>query len=330
MANMLKRILGNALFALVVLAPASPVLADPPHHFSPPNRFVVFGDSLSDPGNAFVLSRNLEVPPFDSLIPDAPYARGALHFSNGPTWVEQLSLLKHALPSAGPGFLRPKVFSNYAVGGARARLPGPVDLSAQVRVFEDEFRGHAPAGALYVVWTGGNDVRDALEALAQDQSGATSGFILQQAVFSIRDNLLALYGSGARKFLVPNAPDIGLAPAVRLLGLQVQGLASFLSDQFNQGLELVLQGLEAGLGVEIVRLDVFGILHEIVAQPAKFELTDVTGPCIRLNVTVHAFCERPGKFLFWDGIHPTVAGHRILAQRANAALSNVLELASAR
>jgi len=328
MANRLKRIPGIALFALMVLAPASPVWADSPHHFGPQHRFVVFGDSLSDPGNAFVLSRNLEVPPFDSLIPDAPYARGALHFSNGPTWVEQLSLLEHALPSAGPGFLAPKAFSNYAVGGARARLPGPVDLSAQVRVFEDEFRGHAPAGALYVVWTGGNDVRDALEALAQDPTGAASLFILQQAVFSIRDNLLALYGSGARKFLVPNAPDIGLAPAVRLLGPAVQGAASFLSAQFNGGLELTLQGLEAGLGVEIVRLDVFGILHEIVAQPEKFEMTDVTGPCIRLNVTVHAFCERPGKFLFWDGIHPTVAGHRILAKRANAALGNVWEMAA--
>lgn len=322
MANMLKGIPGIALFALVVLAPASPALA------GPPDRFVVFGDSLSDPGNAFVLSRNLEVPPFDSLIPAAPYARGALHFSNGLTWVEQLSLLDHALPSAGPGFSRPKVFSNYAVGGARARLPGPVDLSAQVRVFQDEFHGHAPAGALYVVWTGGNDVRDALEALAQDPTFAASLFIIQQAVFSIRDNLLALHGSGARKFLVPNAPDIGLAPAVRLLGPAAAGAATFLSEQFNGGLELMLQVLESSLGVEIVRLDVFGILQEVVAHPAGFGLTDVTATCIRLNVTVQAFCERPSQFLFWDGIHPTVAGHRILAQRAHTALGNALKLAA--
>jgi phospholipase/lecithinase/hemolysin len=319
----LKRLVVPALLAWLAFAPAGSALAGPPH------RFVVFGDSLSDPGNAFILTRDLEIPPFASLIPSAPYARGAFHFSNGPTWVEQLSLVNHALPSAGPGFLHPQAFSNYAVGGARARLPGPVDLSAQVRLFEDEFRGHAPAGALYVMWTGGNDVRDALEALAQDPTGVTSVFILQQAVFSIRDNFLTLYGSGARKFLVPNAPDIGLAPAVRLLGPAAQGAASFLSSQFNGGLELMLQGLEAGLGVEIVRLDVFGILHEIAADPAKFELTDVTGPCIRLNVTAHAFCDRPGKFLFWDGIHPTVAGHRILAKRANAALGNAPALVAA-
>ena len=114
MSNVLKRI-GFGVLAVAVLALASPALAGPPH------RFVVFGDSLSDPGNAFVLLRDVEVPPFDSLIPDAPYARGAFHFSNGATWVEQLSLLDHALPSAGPALFIPLLFSNYAVGGARAR-----------------------------------------------------------------------------------------------------------------------------------------------------------------------------------------------------------------
>src|SRR5882672_5505425 len=144
MSNILSRIVRVGVLALVVLAPASPALAGPPH------RFVVFGDSLSDPGNAFVLLRDVEVPPFESLIPDAPYARGAFHFSNGPTWVEQLSLLDHALPSAGPALFIPLLFSNYAVGGARARHEGPFDLSTQVGLFVRDFRGQGPGDALYV------------------------------------------------------------------------------------------------------------------------------------------------------------------------------------
>jgi outer membrane lipase/esterase len=92
MSNILSRIVRVGVLALVVLAPASPALAGPPH------RFVVFGDSLSDPGNAFVLLKDVEVPPFDNLIPDAPYARGAFHFSNGQTWVEQLSRLWRRRP----------------------------------------------------------------------------------------------------------------------------------------------------------------------------------------------------------------------------------------
>ncbi len=322
MSNILSRIVGVGVLAVVVLASASPAWAGPPH------RFVVFGDSLSDPGNAFVLLRDVEVPPFDSLIPDAPYARGALHFSNGPTWVEQLSLLDHALPSAGPALFIPLVFSNYAVGGARARHEGPFDLSTQVGLFVRDFRGQGPSGALYIVFAGGNDLRDALQALAVGTSGATSLAIVQTALFSIRDNLLTLHAAGARHFLVPNAPDIGLAPAVRLQGPGAQGAATFLAGEFNRLLELTLQGLEASLGVEIVRVDVFRMLNEVVAAPAAFGLTDVTDPCIALNTKVHAFCASPNKFLFWDGIHPTVAGHRILAERANAALGAASALAA--
>jgi len=53
---------------------------------------VVFGTSLSDPGNAFALrgeasqAPDYQVDPF--LVPSAPYSRGGHHFSNGATWVE--------------------------------------------------------------------------------------------------------------------------------------------------------------------------------------------------------------------------------------------------
>src|SRR5258707_14142263 len=140
--SILQKIVRVGFLALFALLQASPAAASAPH------RFVVFGDSLSDPGNAFVLLRDVEVPPFDSLIPDAPYARGALHFSNGPTWVEQLSLLDHSLPSAGPALFIPLVFSNYAVGGARARHDGTFDLSTQVGLFVRDFPGQGPSAAL--------------------------------------------------------------------------------------------------------------------------------------------------------------------------------------
>jgi len=73
-----------------------------------------------------------------------------------------------------------------------------------------------------------------------------------------------------------------------------------------------------------VRLDVFRILNEIVAAPAAVGLTDVTQPCIALDTRRNAFCKNPGQFLFWDGIHPTRAGHAIAALLVGKAL--VLEL----
>ena len=61
---------------------------------APSSAIVVFGTSLSDSGNAFAL-RGANTPPDylvnPLLIPDAPYARGGPHFTNGATWVEQLA-----------------------------------------------------------------------------------------------------------------------------------------------------------------------------------------------------------------------------------------------
>jgi len=307
MQAILRKLAGIGLIAWLALAGSA--LA------APPQRFVVFGDSLSDPGNAFFLIRDVEVPPFPAdLIPSAPYARGGLHFSNGPTWVEQLSIIDHAVPSAGPALLLAPVASNYAVGGARARQVAAFDLPTQVGLFIGDVRGQAPADALYIVFIGGNDVRDALV------DPAHAALIIQGAVTAIGSNLRTLQAAGARRFLVAYAPDVGLAPAVRLQGPQAQGAATFLSGQFNIGLEATLRGLETALGLEIVRLDTFRFLNDVVTAPVKFGLTDVTDACIRPNTIAGAFCRDPREFLFWDGIHPTVAGHRLLAERADAAL----------
>ena len=69
---------------------------------------VVFGTSLSDPGNAFALVGDQSTPPDfmlnPLLIPSAPYARGGHHFSNGATWVEQFARsvgLGHSVRAAG-------------------------------------------------------------------------------------------------------------------------------------------------------------------------------------------------------------------------------------
>src|SRR5512143_1217064 len=111
---------------LVALAVAAPFPAAAQTSYS---RIVVFGDSLSDPGNAFALTHAESVPPYDTLdallVPEAPYAKGGHHFSNGATWIEQF-----ARPMGLAGSVRPAfpglgaAASNYAVGGARAYEDG--------------------------------------------------------------------------------------------------------------------------------------------------------------------------------------------------------------
>jgi outer membrane lipase/esterase len=303
------------LFAILVTAVSANASGDRPF-----KRFVVFGDSLSDPGNAFVVLRRVETPPFE-LIPDAPYARGGLHFTNGETWVEQLAKDLHVRVSAGPALLAPRVFSNYAVGGARARAEGSFDLTTQVNRYFGDSRGTASDEALHIIWVGGNDVRDALEALAIDASGVTSMGILAGALATIQDQIITLTSAGARTFLVANAPNLALTPAVRLQGPLVQAAAQQLTVAFNQGLDAILAGLQPSLPATFFRLDIFGLLNQIVANPAAVGLSEVEDSCITPAVVVNAFCAHPNQFLFWDGIHPTRAGHAIIADQALSVLT---------
>ena len=47
--------------------------------------------------------------------------------------------------------------------------------------------------------------------------------------------------------------------------------------------------------------------------PNVLGLTNVTAPCFN-GVTV---CADPDSYLYWDGVHPTAAGHRLIAMLAN-------------
>ena len=137
-------------------------------------RVFFFGDSLSDSGNHFIAFREISRRPFEP-VPDAPYAVGGLHFSNGPTWAEQLSWMLHSPKSGLPALLAGGEFTNYAVGRARARPGAPVfadfDLAAQTARFRGDFHGVAPPEATYAMWIGADDLNDALDALAIDRNG---------------------------------------------------------------------------------------------------------------------------------------------------------------
>ena len=282
-------------------------------------RIVVFGDSLTDPGNAFVITHQVSVPPYQ-LIPVFPYARGGHHCSNGRTWVEQLARGLDMADSTCPALAARGKCSNYAVGGATARGTAPIDLSSQVAMFLSDFADFPKAEAFYVVHIGGNDLRDAIEALASDPTFATSTLIISGALGAIATNIVTLTKAGAREFVVLNAPNLAVVPAIRLQGPQVQAAAHALSVAFNDALASVVACLDANLPVTIHRFDLFALVNEAVATPAAFGLTVVDATCITPGVIVHAECSHPNRYLFWDGIHPTRAGHAILARRVREIL----------
>lgn len=263
-----------------------------------PSQIVVFGDSLSDTGNLFTA---LGVPP-------SPYFNG--RFSNGPNWVERLagSFGLPVLPSLGGG-------TNYAFGGATTGPTGGTPPSLL-----DQFAGYntahsvADPNALYVVWGGGNDMRDALGlgTLTAISNAATT------AVANLQTILTGLSTSGARHFLVPNLPDLSKIPSVSSLGSAAATFAaSSASASFNGDLAAMLAGLAPTFAGRIATLDVFGILNSVIASPAAFGLTNVSAQCFSGSpTTLGVVCTNPDSYLFWDGIHPTAQGHAILANFA--------------
>jgi outer membrane lipase/esterase len=288
------------------------------------SRLIIFGDSLSDPGNAFALRGEQTVPPYDTLdtllVPSAPYARGGHHLSNGETWIEQLGQDLKLKRSTGPAWRESGAFTNYAVGGARARDDGiNVNLNDQVVAFTGlPNSGDLLDGALVVLWFGGNDVRD---AVANNDPGA-----IGQAVTAIVLNISALHAAGARDFLIGNSPDIGLVPAIAIADqgtpLDLAAIATGASMSFNLALEAQLGILEVALpGINIRRLNAFQFIQDTVNDPQSVGLKNAYSACVMPGIPPYT-CKKPDDYLFWDGIHPTRAGHGVLADEVLTILSN--------
>ncbi len=287
----MSRLFPNKLVAGLLLALGLGATASSASAYS---DIYVFGDSLSDSGNIFAATGG---------FPPPPYFDG--RFSNGPTYADNLAgMLGFGLtPSLLGGH-------NYAFGGATAApgsSVGPLatDLGTQVTSFR-ALSGAADSNALYVVWAGGNDLRAA--------TPLTAGTVIGNALTGVSSAITGLYAEGARNFLVMNMPDLGLTPEAIGGGPAAVGGATFLSATYNSGFDSVINGLRLGLaGEKIHTLDTFSLLNAAVANPGAYGLTNVTDNCLMAGPAC-----TPDSYLFWDGIHPTAAGHRMIADAAFA------------
>jgi phospholipase/lecithinase/hemolysin len=124
-----------------------------------------------------------------------------------------------------------------------------------------------------------------------------------------------LYAFGARRFLVPNMPDLALTPyGLSLDPLEQAGLRA-LSMGFNGGLDMALGSLGALPGIAITPFDTFGLLSAISANPAAYGFTSATAPCLTGSLAgVADVCGDPDGYAFWDSVHPTTAAHQVLGE----------------
>ncbi len=176
-------------------------------------------------------------------------------------------------------------------GSARNSLvPG---LLAQVQSWTKSQKQANPH-ALYVLWAGANDY-------LQGVSNANL------PVENVGRAIASLADVGAKNILLANLPDLGQLPAMRTAANSARLTA--LTQAHNQGLRRAVKVLsQQHSDLKIATLDANALYREAIASPAKYGLTNVTSACLSGG----GVCGSPDQFLFWDGIHPTTAAHKIL------------------
>lgn len=273
------------------------------------NELVVFGDSLSDTGNFQALT--------SGLFPSAAFGYAPGRFSNGPVAVEYLAawlnlpLDNHAVGGARTGTPVGGGSDNYVedtsqgtlLAGLLQKSPGWLNgtgISAQVGDYVAG--GGGGADKLYFIWGGPNDYF----LPASLTTPATVG----NAVGNLQTAITSLYEAGARDFLIPNMPDLGLTPSFVEEGPLAAGLASSVSAAHNAALALMLDQLDLNLADARFRtVDVSGLLNAVALDPGQYGFTNVDTPCQTL-----AGCPaNPAGYLFWDDVHITTAGHQAVA-----------------
>ncbi len=273
------------------------------------SNFWVFGDSLSDAG---------------SFKPALPPGTGLYTTNPGPMWTQVLAQ-RYGMTSTPAN----QGGNDYAEGGARvSQQPGvppnfPLTANATPVLTQiSQFLSHGPAdpGALYSVWAGGNDLFTQLAllqagAITQAQLQANMALAAQQLVGGVAQ----LQAAGANNILVFNLPDAGKTP---------DGIESGQGAAVSQVVGLYNSTIQAGLnqiGGNVIRVNIFGLLNEVIADPTRYGFTNVTSRACTNDFggRVYAlFCtpdtlvspDAPNTYLFADGNHPTTAGMKLVAQ----------------
>ncbi|WP_332659950.1 autotransporter domain-containing protein [Brevundimonas sp.] len=288
---------GAALAALTVAATAAMASAASAQTY---NRLVVFGDSLSDNGNLYAVSGQPTSP---------PYYQG--RFSNGPVFTELLGFNAGRFTAGAP--VTGSV--NYAFGGART------DSSASPPGMRNQLLAYTGAGGtfgandLVSILGGANNIFQAVPAAAvsPNPTGAIQPVALAAAA-DINFIVNSVAGAGAGTILVSNLPNLALTPQFNQgPGAPAAPLADYAGTQFNGAL---LNGLmttaAARPGTNIILMDLYKIGSTLAGNPGLFGLTNARDACFN-GVSV---CATPGSYLYWDSVHPTAAGHQLLARLA--------------
>jgi len=275
--------------SLAFLTPVAPAQQSDPF-----SDIVCLGDSLSDVGRIFDVT--------GGAFPPAPYYDG--RFCNGPLWNEYLA--EKLDMDLDPD-------SQFAFGGALTSnlnynsippsfiLPGFEQQVDEVLAWNG--RRKVDPRALYTVWIGANDFFAWLLSGNPNPTG-----MMVAGTQNTVQGIVDLSNAGAHYIVVFNLPDLGKTPTVLGFGPATSGVVSYLCSSYNAMLDDQLDALAAkNRRLKIIRIDAFALINDMVANPADYGFTNVTGQAL-------LGAAPPDQCLFWDGVHPTTAAQEHVAE----------------
>jgi outer membrane lipase/esterase len=298
--------------------------------------FYVFGDSLADNGN---ITRTYGVPSFAYIEgANAQYYYDS-HFSNGPTWAEDLPGLTGLSFATG---------NDYAVGGA---FTGPLTIGNTVYNNISNYEGlpfplpnflqeissfaaaggHFGAGDVAGVWIGANNYFIAAGAAEQDPANGQAIITnaVTQDITQTSQGVSELIGLGARTLIVQNLPPLGATPDFNSSGPLAIGTANAISTAHDENLSTAMDSLHASTGANIIVVNEAQLYNELLANPAAYGKTNITDACVNDTTCRSAPLAVQNQYLFWDDVHPTAGTHAIIAAYTAADLNGFRGLTAA-
>ncbi|WP_367606310.1 SGNH/GDSL hydrolase family protein [Legionella sp. W05-934-2] len=308
----MKRLINLGLICFSLVAKAS----------VPFNHIVVFGDSLSDNGNAFERTQH--------YVPQTPpYFQG--RFSDGPVWIEYIA----KAISTEENFLQ-----DYALGGAGVTaenddIDGVFTLANEVKDFLQNNNQVADEESLYVIWIGANNY-----LILPDDEDETVDTV-KQGTSKALDKLI---NAGAKHFLVLNLPELSRTPLAKSMGEEEHDKLARYTQKHNAMLDQVMETYrKKHPDVHWYFYNVHQMFNKALETPENYDITNVTDMCfeedlaanVRLqpvirmeklfNIAPPSDCEH---YLFFDPVHPTAKAHQIMAKEVLAELSDVFDTSS--
>ena len=248
-------------------------------------------------------------------------------YSNGRTWVEVLAqrqgLGATSLTSTNWNYST----NNRSYYGHYSSL-----LVSNVNSFV------APVNAtncLFVVWVAAADFVDDVQN-NQPPSGTnlvTWTNAINQHLTNHFRAITNLYAKGMRTLIAPNAVDLMKVPQYNGLTASAPGYRNFVRQRiidFNNAYSNRLNQIEASSpGLNIIQLDMFSLLDDVEASPAKYGLTNVVNFDGIISYATERFTSPlvlngPGtNYVWWGPIAASARFHEVIADTAQQLLSPV-------